>query len=292
MVCADASLPNVSSHQHEAKVWSKEKSHNPQGSLCASPALSQCDHSSFATKGPFSRELQLFLKLGMHVSKSLRNKSGASHTETSVQRQADPWNESQALGTVRNLSLLGYSCIALRGHIKWEHRSMHLCLYSLREHQGGMVKYSEIRKRQCKSSPYNLNSSNLGIYDWDAVFNYLIIIYTATEFALHMAEVPPSRISNLISYVANHSTTSKWFWAWQLIKTLYQPLHKSRHSSAQMNWYTLLAIFSRWILCELWEEGCKKYAEEAKWISKYQALTKSASAFAGIPRKGSHLVKC
>lgn len=76
---------------------------------------------------------------------------------------------------------------------------MHLCLYSLREHRGGMVKYSEIRKRQCKSSPYNLNSSNLGIYDWDAVFNYLIITYTATEFALHMAEVPPSRISNLIS---------------------------------------------------------------------------------------------
>lgn len=68
MVCADAPASNVSSQQQKVTVWSKEKSHTPQGSFHASPTLPQYDHSSFTTKvkGPFSKELQLFLKLGMH----------------------------------------------------------------------------------------------------------------------------------------------------------------------------------------------------------------------------------
>lgn len=49
--------PNVSSHQQKVKVQSKEKSYTPQDSLHASPALPQCDHSSFTTEGHFSREL-------------------------------------------------------------------------------------------------------------------------------------------------------------------------------------------------------------------------------------------
>lgn len=54
--------PNVSSHQKKVKVQSKEKSYTPQDSLHASPALPQCDHSSFTTEGHFSRE--------QHYSKS------------------------------------------------------------------------------------------------------------------------------------------------------------------------------------------------------------------------------
>lgn len=38
------------------------------------------------------------------------------------------------------------------------------------------------------SSRYNLNSSDYGTYEWDTVFNYVIIIYTTTEFALQIAE--------------------------------------------------------------------------------------------------------
>lgn len=65
---------------------------------------------------------------------------------------------------------------------------MHLCLYGLRGHQGARLKIQKSEKRQCKSSPYNLNSSDISIYEWDALFNYLIIIYTKTEIALKIAE--------------------------------------------------------------------------------------------------------
>lgn len=113
-------------------------------------------------------------------------------TLTTIQRKRDPWNENQALKTGRNLSLLGYSCILFRGPIssfqKWEYRSMHLCLTGLREHQGARLSMRKSEKRQCKCSPYNLNSSDLGTYEWGAVFNYLIIIYTRTEFAPQIAE--------------------------------------------------------------------------------------------------------
>lgn len=115
------------------------------------------------------------------------------------------------------------------------------------ELQGGTVKYSEIGKWQCRSSPYNLNSSVLSRDDCDTVFHYLIITYTAPGVTLQIAEVPTSRILDLrISCVASHRGTSRWFWVSQLIKTLPQPLHSPRRSSALMNWCTSLATFSRW----------------------------------------------
>lgn len=130
---------------------------------------------------------------------------------TTVQRQRDVWNKNQALKTGRNLSLLGYNCILFRGHIssfqKWKYRSMHLCLIGLREHQGARLNTKKSGKRQCKSSLYKLNSSDLGTYEWGAVFNYLIIIYTRKEFALQIAEdlneceKRLSRISNLYIFL-------------------------------------------------------------------------------------------
>lgn len=121
------------------------------------------------------------------------------------------------------------------------------------------------QKWQCKSSLCNLNSIHLGIHELDVVFNYIITIYTATEFALQIAEVLSSRTFHLhISYIMKSRRTSKRIWAWQLTQTSPQPLHNARHSHAQINRYTLLAIFSRWILCELWGKSHEKYTESAK----------------------------
>lgn len=64
---------------------------------------------------------------------------------------------------------------------------MHLCLNGLREHQEARLNIQKSEKRQWRNSPYNINSSDKGTYGWEAVFNYLIIIYTTTDFALQIA---------------------------------------------------------------------------------------------------------
>lgn len=92
------------------------------------------------------------------------------------------------------------------------------------------------QKWQCKNRLCNLNSINLGIHELDVVFNYIITIYTATEFALQIAEVLSSRTSHLhISYIMKSRRTSKWIWTWQLTKTSPRPLHNARHSHAQIH---------------------------------------------------------
>lgn len=65
---------------------------------------------------------------------------------------------------------------------------MHLCLNGLREHQGLRLNIQKSEKRQWRDSPYHFNSSDIGTYGWDAGVNYLIIIYTTTEFALQIAD--------------------------------------------------------------------------------------------------------